>query len=276
MAADLDTLITADIPEGRQNLLDSFANLERVAEYCENNYYQSDNKRSALEETKSYTTQSLASVAYQINTLAYNFLHALDLQAAQLAEMESQVNHITQIVDIHKEKVARREIGVLTTNKPFTRQYKIIAPANPEKALKYARKPIDYAALDSVGHAIKVAQSQPVKRVSISGVYSTYGSNGNVNSGNMLGPAPTSKPPTPPTAKVSYPAGNNGTLTRSNYAPNFPPYQIQNAYQQKGSSKQYGTLPGNHSPQIQMVHPVMQGQEAHQNLATLPRLSSAR
>ena len=44
-----------------------------------------------------------------------------------------QVNHISQTVDIHKEKVARREIGVLTTNKSVTRQYKIIAPASPER-----------------------------------------------------------------------------------------------------------------------------------------------
>jgi hypothetical protein len=44
-----------------------------------------------------------------------------------------QVNHISQTVDIHKEKVARREIGVLTTNKSITRQYKIIAPASPER-----------------------------------------------------------------------------------------------------------------------------------------------
>lgn len=71
--------------------------LERVAEYCEGNYFQSDNKRAALEETKNYTTQSLASVAYQINTLAYNFLQLLDLQTAQLAEMESQMNHIAQV-----------------------------------------------------------------------------------------------------------------------------------------------------------------------------------
>lgn len=70
---------------------------ERVAEYCEGNYFQSDNKRAALEETKNYTTQSLASVAYQINTLAYNFLQLLDLQTAQLAEMESQMNHIAQV-----------------------------------------------------------------------------------------------------------------------------------------------------------------------------------
>lgn len=83
---------------------------------------QCDNKRAALEETKGYTTQSLASVAYQINTLAYNFLQMLDLQSSQIREMESQINHISQTVSIHKEKVARREIGVLTTNKCSNRQ----------------------------------------------------------------------------------------------------------------------------------------------------------
>lgn len=54
------------------------------------------------------------------------------------------MNHISQTVMIHKEKVARREIGVLTANKSTNRQYKIIAPANPEKPIKYLRKPIDY------------------------------------------------------------------------------------------------------------------------------------
>lgn len=69
---------------------------------------RSENKKAALEETKNYTTQSLASVAYQINTLAYNYLQLLDLQTTQLSEMESQMNHIAQTVSIHKEKVARR------------------------------------------------------------------------------------------------------------------------------------------------------------------------
>lgn len=61
---------------------------------------QAENKNGALEETKNYTTQSLASVAYQINTLAYNFLQMVEQQANQLAEMESQVNYISQ-VNIH-------------------------------------------------------------------------------------------------------------------------------------------------------------------------------
>uniref|UniRef100_A0A0K8T4U8 t-SNARE coiled-coil homology domain-containing protein n=1 Tax=Lygus hesperus TaxID=30085 RepID=A0A0K8T4U8_LYGHE len=116
--AELAALLNTEIPDGQNNLKDSYTNLERVADYCEGNYFQAENKRYALEETKNYTTQSLASVAYQINTLAYNFLQLLDLQANQLDEMEAQMNHIQQTVMIHKEKVARREIGVLTANKP--------------------------------------------------------------------------------------------------------------------------------------------------------------
>uniref|UniRef100_A0AAY4C192 Abl-interactor 2b n=1 Tax=Denticeps clupeoides TaxID=299321 RepID=A0AAY4C192_9TELE len=153
--AELQMLLEEEIPAGRGALLDSFANLERVAEYCESNYVQSPDKHRALEETKSYTTQSLASVAYLINTLANNVLQMLDIQASQLRRMESSINHISQTVDIHKEKVARREIGILTTNKNTSRTHKIIAPANPERPVRYIRKPIDYGVLDDVGHGVK-------------------------------------------------------------------------------------------------------------------------
>lgn len=36
------------------------------------------------------------------------------------------------------------------------RQYKIIAPANPERPAKYIRKPIDYSILDDIGHGVKI------------------------------------------------------------------------------------------------------------------------
>uniref|UniRef100_A0A8D3CVZ9 Abl-interactor 2b n=1 Tax=Scophthalmus maximus TaxID=52904 RepID=A0A8D3CVZ9_SCOMX len=155
--AELQMLLEEEIPAGRSALLDSFTNLERVAEYCESNYVQSPDKQRALEETKNYTTQSLASVAYLINTLANNVLQMLDIQASQLRRMESSINHISQTVDIHKEKVARREIGILTTNKNTSRTHKIIAPANPERPVRYIRKPIDYSMLDDMGHGVKVA-----------------------------------------------------------------------------------------------------------------------
>ncbi|XP_036093715.1 abl interactor 2 isoform X19 [Rousettus aegyptiacus] len=153
--AELQMLLEEEIPGGRRALFDSYTNLERVADYCENNYIQSSDKQRALEETKAYTTQSLASVAYLINTLANNVLQMLDIQASQLRRMESSINHISQTVDIHKEKVARREIGILTTNKNTSRTHKIIAPANLERPVRYIRKPIDYTILDDIGHGVK-------------------------------------------------------------------------------------------------------------------------
>ncbi|MED6238115.1 hypothetical protein ATANTOWER_009404 [Ataeniobius toweri] len=153
--AELQMLLEEEIPAGKRALVESYQNLSRVAEYCENNYVQAQDKKKALEETKAYTTQSLASVAYQINALANNVLQLLDIQASQLRRMESSINHISQTVDIHKEKVARREIGILTTNKNTSRTHKIIAPANMERPVRYIRKPIDYTLLDDVGHGVK-------------------------------------------------------------------------------------------------------------------------
>ncbi|XP_076849894.1 abl interactor 2a isoform X2 [Brachyhypopomus gauderio] len=178
--AELQMLLEEEIPAGRRALLDSFTNLERVAEYCESNYIQSPDKHRALDETKNYTTQSLASVAYLINTLANNVLQMLDIQASQLRRMESSINHISQTVDIHKEKVARREIGILTTNKNTSRTHKIIAPANPERPVRYIRKPIDYNVLDDIGHGVKV-NAQNMK---MGGLPRTT--------------PPTQKPPSPP------------------------------------------------------------------------------
>ncbi|XP_060944375.1 abl interactor 2-like isoform X22 [Limanda limanda] len=65
-------------------------------------------------------------------------------------------NNYVQTVDVHKEKVARREIGILTTNKNTCRSHKIVAQTNPERPVRYVRKPIDYGVLDDIGHGVKV------------------------------------------------------------------------------------------------------------------------
>ncbi|KAM4688191.1 abl interactor 1 isoform 2-T2 [Discoglossus pictus] len=179
--AELQMLLEEEIPAGKRALIESYQNLTRVADYCESNYVQAPDKRKALEETKAYTTQSLASVAYQINALANNVLQLLDIQASQLRRMESSINHISQTVDIHKEKVARREIGILTTNKNTARSHKIIAPANMERPVRYIRKPIDYTVLDDVGHGVKHGGNQAART-------------GTLTRTNP----PTQKPPSPP------------------------------------------------------------------------------
>ncbi|XP_041371375.1 abl interactor 1-like isoform X5 [Gigantopelta aegis] len=244
-ATELLQLIDHEIPDGRQTLQDSYGNLEKVARYCENNYVQSSNKRDALDLTKSYTTHSLASVAYQINSLATNFLKLLDLQQNQLAEMESSVNHLSQIVSIHKEKVARREIGILTTNRSTSRpvgvKSGIIFPEQTERPIKYMRKPVDYTVLDEVGHGVRLhtAGPKPVRTPSIS----SQGSH-----------APTTMPPTPPVSRSGSISGNSlsGTLGRSqaghyrSVAPPIAPPSLpgSNPYGQ-GNQQHY---PGNYAP----------------------------
>ncbi|XP_065335896.1 abl interactor 2 isoform X1 [Cloeon dipterum] len=274
--AELAALLSTELPEGRASLCDSHQNLQRVAEYCEENYYQSENKRAALEDTKSYMTQSLASVAYQINTLAYNFLQLLELQASQLADMESQMNHLHQTVMIHKEKVARREIGVLTASKTTSRQFKLIAPAILEKPIKYVRRPIDYNALDNLGHGVHspaMSHGQQAtahaqggtprsKRGSSQGAIVTS----TLQQGPSVGPAPTTKPPTPPQA-----IRNIGSLSKgsreyrtppavappqvpSHYAPNYPMGHPRRSIEQNrgvvGLGPGYSTLPVQQSNQL--------------------------
>lgn len=203
----------------------------------------------------------------------------LDLQTAQLAEMESQINHISQTVSIHKEKVARREIGILTNNKTTVRQHKILVPANPERPIKYIRKPIDYSVLDDIGHGVKITATNTPRSKHNSNQTLKNGS-GTLLMSNTGGPAPTTKPPTPPQTIRS----NVGSLSRgnkeyrtpappiappqvpSNYAPNYPighPKALEN---RRGSG--YSTLPlslAHQSGHIANVLQQMGPQSGHQS-----------
>ncbi|VDK77356.1 unnamed protein product [Litomosoides sigmodontis] len=157
-AVTLRSLIENEIPDGRSNLESSCSNLERVAAYCEASYAQAQDKKAAFDETRRYVVQSLASVAYQVNTLAYALLHALDLQTDKIDNMASQVHNVGEIIAIHKEKVARREIGALAVNKCIQRQHKVIAVKVQEPVQRYQRTPIDYSILDNLGHGVKTPE----------------------------------------------------------------------------------------------------------------------
>ncbi|XP_068581881.1 ABI family, member 3a isoform X2 [Cebidichthys violaceus] len=154
--------IMKETPSARKALLENYDNLLNVAEYCHNNYIQSgDGSLKALEETKNFTTQSLASVAYQITTLASSVLSLLDAQTNQLRHMESSINLIGQTVEMHKEKVSRREIGIFTAVRRVPRSHKILLPpAGSQPRPPYSRRPINYQQLDGLGHGIKVSGKQ--------------------------------------------------------------------------------------------------------------------
>ncbi|XP_078712823.1 abl interactor 1-like isoform X19 [Lampetra fluviatilis] len=228
--AELQQLLEEEVPAARAALLESHGNLQRVADYCEGNYVTAPDKRQALEETKAYTTQSLASVAYQINTLANNVLQMLDIQASQLGKMESAINHISQTVGIHKEKVARREIGILTTNKNTTRTHKILAPVNPERPVRYVRKPLDFNVLDDIGHGMKWL------------LKAKQGNNPNGRTSSISrSTPPTQKPPSPPSV-------SRGTIGRSS------PYRTLEPVRPPALPNDYTASPGWGPPASQQQH----------------------
>ncbi|NXJ81914.1 ABI3 protein, partial [Trogon melanurus] len=212
---ELEQLQQRDIPAGRQVLRDQHCNLHRVADYCESNYLQASDKRKALEETMALSTQSLASVTYQISSLATTFLRLLDLQTAELRKVEADVGSVAQMVDMHKEKVSRREIGLLTISKRFPSYQKIVSPPSPPSLEPYYRKPLNFSVLDDIGHGVKDHSTQ----LSRTGTLSRKGTKSSAQAAGTLGrstrvPEPI-QPPVIPEGKISAASSTSSLISVS-------------------------------------------------------------
>ncbi|NXL50484.1 ABI3 protein, partial [Podilymbus podiceps] len=212
---ELEQLQQRDIPAGRQVLRDHHCNLHRVADYCESNYLQASDKRKALEETMALSTQSLASVTYQVSSLATAFLRLLDLQAAELRQVEANVSCVAQRVDMHKEKVSRREIGLLTVSKKFPSYQKIVPPPSPPCLEPYYRKPLNFSILDDIGHGIKDHSTQLSRTGTLArkGIKSTAQAAGTLGRSTRV-PEPI-QPPVVPEGKISAASSTSSLLSVS-------------------------------------------------------------
>ncbi|XP_054032873.1 ABI gene family member 3 [Dryobates pubescens] len=221
--SELEQLQHHDIPAGRQILRDHHCNLLRVADYCESNYLEASDKRKALEETMALSTQSLASVTYQVSSLATAFLRLLDLQAAELQKVEADVRCVAQRVEMHKEKVSRREIGSLTVSKRFPSYQKIVPPPSPPCLEPYYRKPLNFSVLDDIGHGIKDHSTQLSRTGTLArkGIKATAQASGTLGRGTRV-PEPI-QPPVVPEGKLSTASSTSSlTSTSSSGAPAAP------------------------------------------------------
>eukprot|EP00117_Sycon_ciliatum_P048889 scpid44778/ scgid34742/ Abl interactor 1; Abelson interactor 1; Abl-binding protein 4; Eps8 SH3 domain-binding protein; Nap1-binding protein; Spectrin SH3 domain-binding protein 1; e3B1 len=127
----LNDLLANNIPESRQQLLEGINNLRDVAEYCEQAYQDAGTELervAAIDTTKAYCVQSLASVAYQVDSLATQAMDLFTLQTVKVDHLEMHVNNLHMAIDIHKEKVARRQVGLMTRQKQFVPEHCVLLP----------------------------------------------------------------------------------------------------------------------------------------------------
>ncbi|XP_064380691.1 ABI gene family member 3 isoform X2 [Dromaius novaehollandiae] len=107
------------------------------------------------------------------------------------------------MVDMHKEKVCRREIGALTVSKHFPSHQKIAPPASPPSLEPYYRRPLNFSVLDDVGHGIKDHSTQ----LSRTGTLSRKAIKSSVPAAGTLGRGPRVpepiQPPVVPEGKLS-------------------------------------------------------------------------
>ena len=96
--------------------------------------------------------------------IANSYLRLFETQFQSLNDVSNELSSISHEVSIHKEKVARREIGFITTNKYFVPGMKIKRSEMEEKPTKYTRKPIDYTSLDDIGHGVKIMNGDMMLR----------------------------------------------------------------------------------------------------------------
>eukprot|EP00117_Sycon_ciliatum_P040320 scpid66823/ scgid29649/ Abl interactor 1; Abelson interactor 1; Abl-binding protein 4; Eps8 SH3 domain-binding protein; Nap1-binding protein; Spectrin SH3 domain-binding protein 1; e3B1 len=141
--------------KAKEALISSHSNLASLADYCDNQYEEAASdasRRKNFQTSKSYAVQAMGSLAYQINESTSSVLGVLDVVDDTCQSILSDASQIILNVEVHREKVAKREAnGVCKPKLAKKRQQKIIPPKHIEVAVYPGHKTLNMNLLDKIG-----------------------------------------------------------------------------------------------------------------------------
>ncbi|KAF7494919.1 Abl interactor 2 [Sarcoptes scabiei] len=193
IAKELSVLFEHHLPADRNALKESSTSLGNIASYCDVNYFQRQTvlqcgpqrksalngesgghndvdggNEIALQLTRNYCQQALASVANQIYMFASDLQTALILLENQFDLLSNRTRYIGMKIRLREEKIGRKEIGSLAKPKNFFTLPPIIYPDRPKQPISIETSTrlylnesmIDFSSLDNIGIAYKIHQKK--------------------------------------------------------------------------------------------------------------------
>jgi len=182
----------------RRELQQSCANLEQLAQYCEQSYVTHQDQQVAFDQAKGYVVQSLVNVSHQLTKLSTNLTQLLTTHNNRLDNMSHNLSCIQQNLDnvqCFQAKDGIKKLGHVVT---IPRQHKVVQnKCISKEGKKHLRACINFSALDNIGHGVVVAQeAKPVsfsgsgrERIQEQGKFTTSRSMTNFNKPNLNGSA---------------------------------------------------------------------------------------
>ncbi|KAI6654129.1 Abl interactor 2 [Oopsacas minuta] len=130
----------------------SHEELKELSEYCQLGDIRFD-------QIKTFSAQSLASVAYRINSASKLVLEVLSTQSKQFNELSHELNLTSQKVHQLEEKRARHRIAQYTCDKKTIVMRRITPPTIKERPSAYIRNPLNFNKYDNVGRGFYYGDS---------------------------------------------------------------------------------------------------------------------
>lgn len=112
-----ESTLIEELKQDLKNIKESEKSLYDLGVFCRIFATTKESTQTAVECTKDYVNQSLASVAYQINLFGFKFGQLLDQQVVQLDQLKSQLTQVDQVLNIHHEKQSRKKVGCFACDK---------------------------------------------------------------------------------------------------------------------------------------------------------------